>query len=183
MIINLNNPLANGTLINGVANFYTSTKPTARINGSALVVGDKWYNPSTGVDGFWNGTYWLSDQQHVQTGSSPFNPPNVTQHQFAEGAFYPNVFIETAVVSGAIANSPQDSTNYWTFTFCASTTTGFFWAILKSITDLNLSNYYYSFPVNVLVLNATHFDWYVDKIGAAGGFRRFSVSLICRRVL
>jgi hypothetical protein len=52
--------LANGTLINGVANFYTSTKPTVRVDGSALVTGDTWYNSSTGVEGYWNGTYWLT---------------------------------------------------------------------------------------------------------------------------
>lgn len=52
--------LPNGTLINGVANFYTATKPTTRVDGSALVIGDLWFNPSTGTQGYWNGTYWLT---------------------------------------------------------------------------------------------------------------------------
>jgi len=56
----LNGFIPNGALINGVANFYTSTKPTIRVDGSALVIGDRWVNSSTGVEGFYNGTYWLS---------------------------------------------------------------------------------------------------------------------------
>jgi len=59
----------NGILVNGVQHIYQNTKPIARPDGSALVVGDLWYNPSTGVKGFWNGTYWLEtilrDSDHV----------------------------------------------------------------------------------------------------------------------
>ena len=56
------NTIPNGVLIGGVANFFTSTKPIARVDGTALVVGDLWVNASTGVQGFWNGTYWLSSE-------------------------------------------------------------------------------------------------------------------------
>jgi hypothetical protein len=59
-MIDLNSPLQNGFVINGVANFYTSTKPTTRVDGSALVIGDLWVNPSTQTQWQWNGTYWLS---------------------------------------------------------------------------------------------------------------------------
>jgi hypothetical protein len=59
--------LPNGTLINGVANFYTGTKPTTRVDGSALVSGDLWFNPSTGAQGFWNNTYWLSSNLYKCT--------------------------------------------------------------------------------------------------------------------
>lgn len=38
----------------------SETAPTTRADGSALQQGDRWYNPSTGVNGFWNGTYWLT---------------------------------------------------------------------------------------------------------------------------
>ena len=51
--------IPNGALINNVCHIYQTTKPTARPDGSALMVGDKWYNTDTGVEGFWNGTYWL----------------------------------------------------------------------------------------------------------------------------
>ena len=54
--------IPNGALINNVCHIYQSTKPTTRPDGSALVIGDKWYNISTGVEGFWNGTYFVSSQ-------------------------------------------------------------------------------------------------------------------------
>lgn len=61
----------NGTIVNGIANFTQSTKPTTRADGSALVVGDKWYKSDEGTEWFWNGTYWLSDaichERMVQT--------------------------------------------------------------------------------------------------------------------
>lgn len=55
--------IPNGAIINGVANFCQSTKPTIRIDGSALVARDRWYNTSDGSNWFWNGTYWLSEQK------------------------------------------------------------------------------------------------------------------------
>lgn len=52
--------LPNGTRINGVEHIYQSTKPTTRVNGSALVVGDRWYNPLTSDEWTWNGLIWIS---------------------------------------------------------------------------------------------------------------------------
>jgi hypothetical protein len=66
--------IPNGALINDVCHIYESTKPTTRPDGSALVVGDKWYNTSTGVEGFWNGTYWL--QTALQNVIAAVNPGN-----------------------------------------------------------------------------------------------------------
>lgn len=44
-IINLSDPpLPNGVLIGGVAHFVTATQPTTRVDGSALVTGDRWNN-------------------------------------------------------------------------------------------------------------------------------------------
>jgi len=40
-----------------------ASKPTTRIDGSALVTGDRWYSPTTGIEATWNGTYWLSPMQ------------------------------------------------------------------------------------------------------------------------
>jgi hypothetical protein len=71
-----NNPnnIPSGALIGGVANFFTNTKPTTRVDGTALVVGDLWYNPSNGVSGFWNGTAWLSSNLFKATAASvPLN--------------------------------------------------------------------------------------------------------------
>lgn len=52
--------LPNGTRINGVEHIYQTTKPTTRVDGSALVARDKWYKTDDGTEWFWNGTYWLS---------------------------------------------------------------------------------------------------------------------------
>jgi len=62
--------IPDGALINGVANFYTSIKPTLRVDGSTLVIGDRWINPSNGNVGYWNGTYWVSPSLFTYT-----NPP------------------------------------------------------------------------------------------------------------
>lgn len=57
----LNGFLLNGTRINGVAQIVQSTTPSFNpLDGSALVLRDRWYNTSNGTSWFWNGTYWLS---------------------------------------------------------------------------------------------------------------------------
>ncbi len=46
----------------------SNTLPTTRVNpstglpsgGADLQIGDRWYNPTTGKEGFWNGALWLS---------------------------------------------------------------------------------------------------------------------------
>jgi hypothetical protein len=58
----INGFLPDGTIFGSTAYFSRSTKPVTRVDGSALVVGDLWHTPNTGVRGFWNGTYWLSPQ-------------------------------------------------------------------------------------------------------------------------
>jgi hypothetical protein len=92
------NIIPDGALIGGVANFYTSTKPTIRVDQSALVVGDLWFNPSTGMQGFWNGTYWLDLSR---TNISIFNPPNFAN--FGEVFLIPitsSFFIEEIIFGG-----------------------------------------------------------------------------------
>jgi len=61
------NSLPNGTLINGVANFYSVTKPTLRVDGSSLVVGDLWYKFDNNTQFYWNGTYWLTTQAFAKS--------------------------------------------------------------------------------------------------------------------
>lgn len=51
--------ISNGQIINGVANFWQTSAPTTRVEGAALVAGDLWYNPGTGILGFWRSPYWL----------------------------------------------------------------------------------------------------------------------------
>jgi hypothetical protein len=63
-IINPTSNLPDGALINGVANFYTATKPLTRVDGSALVIGDLWQKPN-GSRWFWNGTYWITSEPQI----------------------------------------------------------------------------------------------------------------------
>ena len=61
-IINPSN-LVNGYILNDVAHFTQSTNPTTRIDGSALVVGDKLYRTDLRRDYYWNGvSSWVSEQ-------------------------------------------------------------------------------------------------------------------------
>lgn len=64
-INNVFNTFPPGVIIGGNCYFNQTAKPTTRPDGSALVVGDKWNNPPTGVTGFWSGTNWLSDVENV----------------------------------------------------------------------------------------------------------------------
>jgi hypothetical protein len=52
--------LPNGARINGVEHIYQTSKPTTRVDGSALVASDRWWKTNDGTEWFWNGTYWLS---------------------------------------------------------------------------------------------------------------------------
>ena len=57
--------------LEGTQYFNQADKPIERPNGTALEVGDRWWNTSEGSEWFWNGTYWLSDaichERMVQT--------------------------------------------------------------------------------------------------------------------
>ncbi|QBQ73483.1 hypothetical protein kac65v162_gp039 [Nodularia phage vB_NspS-kac65v162] len=55
--------------INGVELIYQTDKPITRPDESPLEIGDRWYNPNTGIEGFWNGTYWLRRPQPISISS------------------------------------------------------------------------------------------------------------------
>jgi hypothetical protein len=103
--------LPNGTLINGVANFYTSTKPTVRVDGSALVAGDRWYNIATRESWFWNGTYWLSQEKYLLSYGNVNNTasPSATAYPFPRR----NIFLESVTYSVLLGNV-NNSTDYYT---------------------------------------------------------------------
>ena len=109
--------IQNGALINDVCHIYQSDKPTARPDGSALVVRDKWYNINTGVEGFWNGTYWLTPLRTISSGRSDIS---VTQTGAAAiwrtmPVLPNNVFIHS--IKLGVAGGAGDSTNnYWNIT-------------------------------------------------------------------
>lgn len=106
------NSISNGTIINGIANFYQTTKPTTRVDGSALVVGDRWYKIDDGTEWFWNGTYWLSVCQ--KTLSHP-QLTNVSSTGFSFPDSIPSkgsVFIEN-VFCYSIVLTTNNNSDYW----------------------------------------------------------------------
>lgn len=114
--------LPNGTLINGVSQIiYTptievprpQTRPTINggvVGGSALVIGDRWVNPSTGVEGFWNGTYWLGERITIQS-------PTASNNYTGGSCLLPRIDDEThlfvhSVSTSYYTNTATNSSNY-----------------------------------------------------------------------
>jgi hypothetical protein len=117
MIYAPTNIIPNGALINGVCHIYQSARPTARPDGSALVVGDKWYNTATGVEGFWNGTYWLAPVSVISSGRFDISATltGTAAIMRAMPVLPNNIFIYRIKVG--VAGGVGDSTNnYWNIT-------------------------------------------------------------------
>ncbi len=109
-------------IINGVQHFYRSTKPTVRVNNSALVEGDIWYKPTnngiTGTRGWWhwNGTYWTSDLFTIESYNlAAYSASSgMTVEMAAPRLDIPLLLTRwgiTFIPSGTVNNS----TDYWTF--------------------------------------------------------------------
>jgi hypothetical protein len=117
MII-INNPsnnsvLPNSVLINGVAQINQSALPATRPDGSALVLGDKWYKTSDFTNWLWNGTYWVSKDIHdvKQVGFSSVGIFNYGHLHFLHSSVY-RVFIESASYSFRSTNTSASPTGY-----------------------------------------------------------------------
>jgi hypothetical protein len=113
-VVNDSTELGNGVIINGVANFYQTTKPITRVDGSALVVGDRWYKTNDGTEWFWNGTYWLSSTLNVRSGTVLIAGYSNSLFAISEGALpttHTNFFVEKV---GAMWDcSLITEVNYW----------------------------------------------------------------------
>ena len=111
-IESLSGTLPDGALINATANFYRNTKPLTRVDGSALVIGDRWVNPSTGTEGFWNGTYWLSlSPKFIGNGSFV----SATINNSYSGAVISSLdFLEKVYVEYKILTGNIDAANHYT---------------------------------------------------------------------
>lgn len=114
--------LPDGALINGVANFYRNTKPLTRVDGSALAVGDRWFNSATDVEGFWNGTYWLTQDIYeinwaITTTWGAAGTRTATINRTVRPEFV-GLFFETySVLYLNNAASPWNVNNFTSFTF------------------------------------------------------------------
>ena len=103
--------LPDGTLINGIANFYRTIKPLTRGDGSALVANDLWRDTANNLSWVFSGAVWRSAElQSLQingTGTTAHNPlslaPSLVTH----------VYIETYSIAqqGASATS-NNASNY-----------------------------------------------------------------------
>lgn len=191
MII-INNPssssnLPNGTLINGVCHIYQSSLPTTRPDGSALVARDKWYNTSTGVEGFWNGTYWLTNQ--ILAASVPVGNVGTTQSVLAADLLVPsgNIFVLDHIVHGTEAVAPQNLTDYWDFSFSVRQVFGE--SLLTgtisgaSISGMSTSGYRVTSIINQYVAGVNLIDFSFKRVASAGSLRRMNQSLRFREVL
>lgn len=121
--------IPNGALINGVCHIYQSTKPTARPDGSTLVIGDIWYNTTRIVKGFWNGTYWVSSTKFIHSGTY-FAARSTTSTTYVE--FYSSeiratiplgkILITQCGFNFATNGGNHDASNNYTFLLAAIST-------------------------------------------------------------
>ena len=102
--------LPDGTLINGIANFYRPTKPTTRVDGSALVANDLWRDTANNLGWTFSGAVWRSAElQSLQinlTAASAHNAlpkaPSLATH----------VYIETYSVAQQANSTANNASNY-----------------------------------------------------------------------
>ena len=130
------NNLPNGAIIGGVAHFFQNTPPATRIDGSPsvidgspLVIGDRWYRPSMGQEGFWNGTLWLSTKQIVFTryrivsNSSNLAFPTTVDLDGQDVPMNAPIFLESVSYAVTLLTT-GDENNYRAFRIQRRTTTG-----------------------------------------------------------
>jgi hypothetical protein len=113
------NTIPNGVLISDVANFYTNTKPTTRVDGTALVVGDLW--KKVGQDlAEWDGTQWVGDLQSQLV----FSVGSINSSTSSSSSFFPlgnKIVLKKFEATGRVdGSSPNPATDYWSFAITRS---------------------------------------------------------------
>ena len=129
--------LPNGTRINGIEHIYQAAKPTTRVDGSALVVGDRWYKPSIQTELIWNGTYWLSATTFLITAFQ------ASAYTATYGTFTPDFgyLIEKVSLRGYLGS--RNATNYYTYSFRIKnllSSNTFLWQKAKTSLELGENN-------------------------------------------
>lgn len=169
--------IPNGALINNVCHIYQSTKPTTRPNGSALVTGDKWNNTSTGVEGFWNGTYWLQTAlQNFIVSITPGTYGNfsITLPQFPIplSTGIAGVFIRDFTISGRL-ESLNNASNYHSVSIFSHNGGGV--TLIGSLNTIGLVNIFkqtltlntaYLFPSNGTSTTIVYFQTSQSVVGS-----------------
>lgn len=185
---------ANGNVITGggssdPSQITSETAPTTRVNpstglpsgGAALQIGDRWYKPSNGQEGFWNGTLWLSTTVYtnvwaVLTATISGNGASMTTPVF--GGADASIWFEKFVVNGTFA-SPQDGSNYRTFAVFANTGSSTILATANSIGLTNRAKIIQ--PINVAA--PTHgIGLSVGFVGSPGTITSFGMTVFYREI-
>lgn len=121
--------LPNNSRINGVEHFYQTAKPTVRDDGSAVGIGDRWWNTDDGTEWFWNGTYWVTPKRILHTGvngsfSANYSLPVIGFD--ADTNNYQPILIEGLTFTAYTGWSPDfynySPTDYWGVTAIVSPT-------------------------------------------------------------
>ena len=96
----------------------SATKPTVRVDGSALVVGDRWVNTTDFVNCFWNGTFWLGtaiiSSSNTITATSNAAPGAFTGIAAPVGS---QIFLDFAFAS-YLNSSASPAINYYQLNLC-----------------------------------------------------------------
>lgn len=177
----LNGFLTDGVLINNVANFYSSTKPLTRVNGSSLVVGDVWTNPSTGVEGFWNGTYWLTSTRFVITvGAIGVFDAVVASPVASSGLFTHEVFYGGDITGGGTPN--WTASIYWNLNISNGQNVALCEGRTDSLVGVNSGQVLNRKPINQIGFPTTSLLARPRAVGSPTGFDRafysFTYSLV-----
>ena len=161
----------------------TPSKPTTRVDGSALQIGDRWYSPNTGIEVFWNGSYWLGEeltavwvtQQSISTVLIGSLPTVIGNNP---------IFLNHITISGAFTGT-VDASNYHRYT------SNIFQPTSISILDINSNNIPVIFgfirtikiDLNAAYLNFTgYFDLGVSRVGWPGNIFNPFVALSYRKI-
>ena len=135
----------------------SETAPTTRADGSALVIGNRWYKPSNGQEGFWNGTLWLSTKQIVFTryrvvsNSSNLTFPSTADVDGQDVPMNAPIFLESVSYAVTLATT-GDENNYRAFRVQRRLTTGSAVAVYDSpvkLFDSSVRQQIYNEPINL----------------------------------
>lgn len=88
----------------------SETAPTTRVGGAALQNGDRWYKPTTGEEGFWNGVLWLGKLQTWDLSTlASTTAPLFWRQALGLGS---NIFVR-GCKSSLWTNAAHSNINYW----------------------------------------------------------------------
>ena len=111
----------------------SETAPTTRADGSALQVGDRWYKPSTGKEGFWNGTYWLNTVPLIYSGFQVLPTSNTVV--FANDCLDNGIFFESFEYNIAANVFNWDASNYQSLSIDGSSLNGIRITVLSNVVN------------------------------------------------